>query len=132
VLRLENGTQVTYAQAGLATGLPVVFFAGPCSNRFVVGLYDQLCTDMGLRLLCFDRPGRGATTPLQKPKDWGFDSWADDLLQIIQLLKIDSFYLVAHSLGTAYALGNYNKIKHKIRGSLRFMATWAPSNRIKY
>lgn len=128
LLRLKSGEVMTYCQVGDSQGIPVLWIAGPISNRFVIGLYEQLCIDLGIRLLCFDRPGRGASTPLKNPKEWGFDSWHPYLEEAMDILKIEKFYLVAHSFGCAYALANYEKLKHRIIGSLRFLATWAPTN----
>jgi pimeloyl-ACP methyl ester carboxylesterase len=43
-------------------------------------------------------------------------------------LDIKQFFVIANSFGTSYALAMYDTLKHKILGSLRFMAVWAPSN----
>jgi hypothetical protein len=57
-------------------GIPCVWFGGPSENRLAIALYADICTEMGIRLTAFDRPGRGASTPLRNPKEWTFDSWA--------------------------------------------------------
>jgi pimeloyl-ACP methyl ester carboxylesterase len=75
VIKLASGEQISYAEVGDRSGTPVIWFGGPCSNRFIIALYADVCTEMGLRLLCFDRPGRGASTPLRNPKHWSFASW---------------------------------------------------------
>lgn len=80
LIKLKAGEQMSYCQVGDSTGIPVVWFAGPNSNRFVVGLYEAVCLEMGIRLLCFDRPGRGASTALRYPKEWTFGSWARTIL----------------------------------------------------
>jgi hypothetical protein len=75
LVKLKSGQQISYAEAGDKHGHPAIWIGGPNTNRFIIGLYDSLATEMGLRLLCFDRPGRGASTPLKYPKEWAFDSW---------------------------------------------------------
>lgn len=44
------------------------------------------------------------------------------------ILGISKFYVVAHSLGSSYALACYDKLKHKIIGSVHILACWAHSN----
>jgi hypothetical protein len=75
VLRLKSGEQISYAEVGVKEGIPVIWVGGPCSNRYIIALYSDVCTELGLRLICFDRPGRGASTPLRNPKDWTFASF---------------------------------------------------------
>ncbi|KAI8927843.1 hypothetical protein BC831DRAFT_394262, partial [Entophlyctis helioformis] len=127
-LTLMSGEQVSFAEAGDKQGFPVVWFAGPNSNRLLMALYDDMARESGLRLLCFDRPGRGASTPLRYPKQWEFRSWSVYLDEITQLLGIEKFSVIGHSIGASYALACYHNLKHKIHGTLRLIATWAPSN----
>ncbi|KAI8896341.1 hypothetical protein BC833DRAFT_515962, partial [Globomyces pollinis-pini] len=126
--QLKTGEQISYAEVGDRNGIPCVWINGPASNRFLVALYDEMCTGMGIRLFCFDRPGRGLSTPLRNPKDWTFSSFASYLDELTDLLEIPKFFLIAHSFGSSYALAAYPKLQHKIIGPLRFLATWAPSN----
>lgn len=74
-VKLSNGDIISYAEVGEKTGFPVIWFSGPTTNRFLIALYDELARDNGLRLLCFDRPGRGASTPCRYMKHWEFRSW---------------------------------------------------------
>jgi hypothetical protein len=76
LIKLKSGEQISYAEVGQRDGTPVIWIGGPCSNRFIVALYADVCMELGLRLISFDRPGRGVSTPLRNPKDWSFASWA--------------------------------------------------------
>ena len=76
VLKLKNGEQMGWAEVGDKNGIPVIWFSGPCSNRFIIAIYHDICIQLGIRLIAFDRPGRGASTPLRHPKDWSFASWS--------------------------------------------------------
>eukprot|EP00842_Homolaphlyctis_polyrhiza_P000313 jgi/Hompol1/1282/HPOL_001159-RA len=127
-LKLKSGEQVSFADVGDKQGIPVVWFSGPTYNRLMMALYEEMALANGIRLLCFDRPGRGASTPPSNPKEWEFRSWAVYLDELTNMLRIEKFFVVAHSLGASYALACFEPLRHKIVGALRFLATWAPSN----
>ena len=75
IQKLKSGEQISYAEVGDRTGVPVIWIGGPCSNRLIIALYHDVCVEMGLRLIAFDRPGRGASSLLRYPKDWTFASF---------------------------------------------------------
>ncbi|KAJ3305343.1 hypothetical protein HDV03_001636 [Kappamyces sp. JEL0829] len=127
-LKLKSGEQMSYAEVGDRNGIPAVWFGGPASNRMVIALYSDVCTELGVRLLAFDRPGRGASTPLRQPKEWTFATWAAYVDEATDALEISEFRAVAHSFGCSYLLASYAALSHKIVGPLRFLAAWAPSN----
>ncbi|KAL2912786.1 hypothetical protein HK105_207673 [Polyrhizophydium stewartii] len=128
-VRLRSGEQLSYADVGDKSGFPVLWFAGPNSNRLLMAVYEDMALELGLRLVCFDRPGRGGSTPLRYPKMWEFRSWPVTYVdELTDILGIERFFVIGHSLGATYALACYDQLKHKIIGSLRLMATWAPSN----
>lgn len=52
----------------------------------------------------------------------------DYILEATELLGIHKFYIVAHSFGCSYVLASWPKLKPRVLGGLRFLATWAPSN----
>ena len=76
VLKLKNGEQITYAEVGDRNGIPCFWIGGPCSNRMIIALYNDMCVEMGIRLISFDRPGRGGSSPIQNPKEWTFSKYA--------------------------------------------------------
>jgi pimeloyl-ACP methyl ester carboxylesterase len=63
-LRLADGTDVGYAEAGDPEGYPVVHLHGSPSSRLEVSLpaFGQAAEDLGVRLIAPDRPGMGLTT----------------------------------------------------------------------
>jgi hypothetical protein len=87
VLKLKNGEQIGYAEVGDRNGIPCIWFTGPCSNRFIIALYNDICIAMGIRLIAFDRPGRGASTPLRYPKDWSFATWGCKHFSLLVLIR---------------------------------------------
>jgi hypothetical protein len=76
ILKLDNGEQITFAEVGEKGGIPCFWVGGPCSNRLIIALYSDVCTELGIRLICFDRPGRGGSSALKYPKDWNFGSYS--------------------------------------------------------
>ncbi|KAJ1327131.1 hypothetical protein BSLG_010478 [Batrachochytrium salamandrivorans] len=125
---LRSGEQVSYSEIGDKKGYPVLWFAGPCSNRLLMAIYEDMAIEFGLYIICFDRPGRGASTPLRHPKLWEFRSLAAYANELMTILGIEKFFIIGHSIGASYALACYDTIKHRVLGPLRFLATWAPSN----
>ncbi|RKO86743.1 hypothetical protein BDK51DRAFT_32533, partial [Blyttiomyces helicus] len=71
----QGSTAIYYSECGAPDGHPVLYFYGEDGNRFVTAIWADLAVEYGLRLLCFDRPGRGRSGPL-RPERWNFTSWA--------------------------------------------------------
>ncbi|EGF82417.1 hypothetical protein BATDEDRAFT_31346, partial [Batrachochytrium dendrobatidis JAM81] len=127
-VKLRSGEQLSYAEIGDKAGYPVVWIPGPNYNRFLMAIYENMAIESGLRIICFDRPGRGASTPLRHPKLWEFRSLAGYIDELTSILGINKFFIIGHSIGSSYALASYEFLKHKIIGPLRLLGTWAPSN----
>lgn len=102
VLRLKDGRRVSVAEAGDPNGVPVFMLYGLGCSRFFVAYYDRIGKELGLRLICPDRPGRGRS---EKCRDRTFMSYAEDILQIADLLGVYYFALWGYSAGGAHALG---------------------------
>jgi pimeloyl-ACP methyl ester carboxylesterase len=128
LLTLPDGSVVSYADVGTPTGFPVIFIPGSSGHRLWVSLCDQLARDRGLRLLCFDRPGRGLSTPSLQWKAWDYESWTATFMEICQQLHLDRFILLAHSTGSMYALNLYQALRECIVGPLRLISPWLPTN----
>ena len=82
------------------SGRPIVFFHGTPSSRLDLRSHERLAENKGVRLVSFDRPGCGASTPA------AFDllSVARDVEAIVESLGIDKFAVFGQSAGTRYAL----------------------------
>jgi len=63
-LRLADGTDVGYAEAGDRDGYPVLHLHGSPSSRFEVSFpaFREAVEDLGIRLIAPDRPGMGLST----------------------------------------------------------------------
>lgn len=49
ILRLGNGETMSYCQVGDSAGISVIWFGGPADNRFIIGLYEEIALEMGIR-----------------------------------------------------------------------------------
>lgn len=74
-LTLPDGRKLGYAQYGLLTGKPVFYLHGFPGSRLEAAGFDNLCLEVGIRLIAVDRPGMGWSSPhpgrtlLDHPKD---------------------------------------------------------------
>lgn len=95
VSKTRDGVEIFYKDWG--QGRPVVFIHGwPLSSD---AWQDQLkaVADAGYRGIAHDRRGHGRSTPVYNGYD--FDTFADDLNDLITGLDLRDVTLVAHSMG---------------------------------
>ncbi|ELZ78467.1 alpha/beta fold family hydrolase [Haloferax larsenii JCM 13917] len=92
--------QVAYTEYGCSEGVPVVFFHGTPGSRLVAALFDTAATEHGVRLLAFERPGYGNSTP------WDCSIRVAGALvhAVLDDAGVESAGLVAFSGGAPYAL----------------------------
>ena len=93
--------RLTYTEYGSSSGSPVIFLHGTPGSRRLAALFDSIAEDCGVRLLAFDRPGYGRSSP------WPTRSVRDGAQSIGAVLDdadVDSAGAVAFSGGSSYAL----------------------------
>ncbi len=61
--RLADGRELGYAELGRPDGQPLIWFHGTPSSRLEVVWLDQAAARGGWRLVAFDRPGHGLSSP---------------------------------------------------------------------
>jgi len=86
--------------AGDPQGHPIVFFHGTPGSRLDIAFADDLAAESGVRLVSFDRPGYGGSTPAP----FGLVSVAEDVAALADELGIDGFATLGHSGGGPFAL----------------------------
>ncbi|GAA6000844.1 hypothetical protein JCM10207_004686 [Rhodosporidiobolus poonsookiae] len=125
------GLTVSFADVGSPTGHPVLVFLGLGSVRFLVALYDEIASVLGLRLICVDRWGLGRTSDVPDSQR-GFVEWASVVAELVSpaCLDLPSFSLLAHSAGAPYAVASavHGGIAPLVRGSVHLLAPWVSTS----
>jgi pimeloyl-ACP methyl ester carboxylesterase len=99
-LSLKDGRNIGYIEYGDKQGVPVMFFHGTPGSRLMFLEDDEISKELGIRLISLDRPGFGLSTP--KPNRTLLD-WVDDVREVADLLKLDTFSVIGVSGGGAFA-----------------------------
>jgi pimeloyl-ACP methyl ester carboxylesterase len=103
VIELPGGGSLGYAGFGDPDGVPCFAFHGTVSSRLMPGWMfpPDLLTAAGVRMIGVDRPGYGLSRA-----DWaaGFAGWPRAVAALADHLGLGRFAVLAHSLGSAYAL----------------------------
>ncbi|WP_396612146.1 alpha/beta fold hydrolase [Haloferax sp. S1W] len=98
---VDGGRELAYAEYGCPDGDPVVFFHGTPGSRLLGKLFDAPASDHGVRLLAFERPGYGNSTPWD---DYSHREAGDIVAALLDDAGVESAGLVAFSGGTPHAL----------------------------
>jgi pimeloyl-ACP methyl ester carboxylesterase len=84
VLTLPDGRELAYAEFGKPDGHPVLYCHGaPCSRLEPLLLEDDVYSQLGLRVICPDRPGMGQS---DFQSDRGFSDWPKDVIFLMEAL----------------------------------------------
>ncbi|KAK4056541.1 hypothetical protein OIO90_002388 [Microbotryomycetes sp. JL221] len=123
----NQGLTVSYADVGAPEGHPVIVFLGLGSVRYLVALFDEMATSLGLRLICLDRWGLGRTSNVSDEKR-GFYEWAAIVDEFATQLGLNKFSILAHSAGAPYALATTSMCDNKVFGSIHLLAPWVSTS----
>ncbi|KAI3487564.1 hypothetical protein L1887_48455 [Cichorium endivia] len=115
--------QVSFADVGLPSGHPVMVFLGLGASRHLIGLYDDLATLFGLRLVCIDRWGIGRTDHVA-PESRSILGWSFVVEQVADLLGLGKYAVVAHSAGGPFAAALALLFPERVQGPVHLLAPW--------
>jgi pimeloyl-ACP methyl ester carboxylesterase len=87
-------------QAGTPDGKALVFFHGSPSCRLEPSFADGLCTELGIRLISFDRPGYGES----RARPFSLASIARDTATLADTLGVERFATTGQSGGGPFSL----------------------------
>src|SRR5690242_19524967 len=87
-------------QSGEPEGRSVVYFHGTPSSRYEPAFADAAAAELGVRLVCFDRPGYGGSSAAP----FGLASVAAATALIADRLELDLFATLGQSGGGPFAL----------------------------
>ena len=111
VIRLHDNRLLGYAEYGVATGYPVIFFHGMPGSRLEGALGHEAAMRQNVHLVAPDRPGYGLSD--FKPRRRILD-WADDVVELAEALGIGRFAVAGISGGGPYAAACALRIPHRL------------------
>ena len=101
VVSVRDGRSLGFAEWGDPNGHPVVaFHGGPGSRAMTLGC-EEHADQLGLRIVCLERPGFGLSDPAPERSLIG---WANDVADATHALDAPEFAVVGVSAGAPYAL----------------------------
>ena len=86
--------------AGDPDGRPLIYFHSTPGSRLDMSFADGLAAETGVRLVSFDRPGYGGSTPAR----FGLVSVAEDAAAVADELGIETFATLGQSGGGPFSL----------------------------
>jgi pimeloyl-ACP methyl ester carboxylesterase len=103
--------RIRVRDAGDPEGTPVLFFHGLGDSRLDLRLSEPLAEQIKMRLVSFDRPGYGSSTPAE------FDllSIARDTEAVADRLRIERFAVFGQSAGSRFALAAAATLGDRVR-----------------
>ncbi len=111
ILQFSDGRQLGYAEYGTPDGKPVFFFQGGPSSRLFHHPDEGIAISSGARIITIDRPGYGLSS--FQPGRTLLD-WPDDINEMADALKLDSFAVAGISAGGPYVAACAYKIPARI------------------
>lgn len=100
LVSLPDGRRAQVWLGGAATGPLVVVLHGCPDTRHVAMTGHEAAEALGVRLLCVNRPGYGASDPHESTQG----SVADDAVAVAASLGVDRFAVLGMSVGCSYAV----------------------------
>jgi pimeloyl-ACP methyl ester carboxylesterase len=98
---LADGRQLGYAEYGVPSGSPVLFFHGAPGSRHIHVDMVEIAARLGIRLIAVERPGYGLSDP--QPGRALLD-WPGDIAALTDALRLQRFAIIGFSMGSPYAL----------------------------
>ena len=110
-IQLKDGRKLGFARLGDPTGAPVFYFTGGNSSRLEGKWFEQAAQEQKIDLIVPDRPGFGLS---DFQPDRQFVDWADDVVQLADVLKIDQFAVFGLSGGSPHVAAVSYKLAERI------------------
>jgi pimeloyl-ACP methyl ester carboxylesterase/DNA-binding CsgD family transcriptional regulator len=117
---LSDGRQIFYREYGVETGAPVLYFHVGLAASLVMPELPRAALKERVRLIAFERPGFGQSTPR---RDYTYDSVAADAEELLRRLNIKSVALFGDGHGSGFAVA----AAHKLNGAVRRLALRSPN-----
>ena len=111
-----NGIRMHYLEWGDAKGVPLVWVHGSGSRAYEIRALAPRLVQAGYRVLAVDVRGHGPTRV--KDYDWGIYHVADDLVRLLDSLRIPAAVFGGASLGAFHAAAVYDQYPDRALGLL--------------
>ena len=111
-----NGIRMHYLEWGDANGVPLVWAHGSGSRAYEIRALASRLVQAGYRVLSVDVRGHGPTRV--KDYDWGIYHVADDLVGLLDSLRIPAAVFGGASLGGFHAAAVYDEYPNRVLGLL--------------
>lgn len=99
-IALADGRQLAWSEWGPSAGIPVIFCTGAGMSG-ALGFGTDHLASLNIRLIAPDRPGLGGSDAHQAKT---FDTWADDMSELIAQRSLQQPFAVGFSQGAPFAL----------------------------
>jgi pimeloyl-ACP methyl ester carboxylesterase len=111
-IRLRDGRRLGYAEYGPVSGRPLLWFHGtPGARRQIAPEARILAHELGVRIVCVERPGIGESTPHPYAR---LADFAADIEQLCAALGIERFAVAGLSGGGPYALACAHELDDRV------------------
>ncbi len=110
---LPDGRRLAWCEYGPPTGFPVLYFHGTPGSRWQVPQIPHAFETADVRLIAFDRPGFGGSSPLPSPRP--LSGAEADVSALLEHLGIDAFSCVGVSGGAAFAAAIAQELPGRVR-----------------
>jgi pimeloyl-ACP methyl ester carboxylesterase len=124
VVGMSGNRDVTVETWGAPNGTPVFLMHGTPGCRSGPRPRPSVLYRLGIRLICYDRPGYGGSDP-HPGRTVADAAW--DVLEIADALKLDEFSVVGRSGGGPHALACAALLEDRVR-SAAVLVSLAPSD----
>ncbi|HAY85915.1 MAG TPA: hypothetical protein DCY42_13660 [Chloroflexi bacterium] len=122
LLTLPDGRKLAYAEFGKPDGYPVLYFhAAPSSRLEPLSIGDESFCQLGLRVICPDRPGIGQSD-FQPQR--GFSDWPKDVEFLANTIELKKFSVLGVSGGSGYAAACAAKIPERLHSAVIASGAW--------
>jgi len=110
-ITLSDGRRLSYCEVGAPEGRPVLHCHGGLSCRTEVLFADELCREVGVRLIVPDRPGIGQSDFSRRQQ---LVDWTQDMEALVGALDIGDFAVMGWSAGGPYALACAAQLSNRV------------------
>jgi pimeloyl-ACP methyl ester carboxylesterase len=111
VFELRDARLLGYAEQGDPDGKPVLLFHGLPGSRLTRHPDGSIAARLGIRLITFDRPGIGISTPQRGRR---ILDWPRDVAEFADAKGLERFAVIGWSGGGPYALATAHELPGRI------------------